>query len=228
MAWPAIVGAVIGGAASIAGGKYAADSAAVSQQNTNYANLQIAREANAASALEAQKNRDWQEMMSNTSYQRSMADLEAAGINPMLAYTSGASTPGGATATAQAARMESTERDAAKIRADSVVNAIDRVLAVMTAKANIKKVEAEAQTAKDLGYKLHHEGNLAAMKNYTENAVLKKLGVDTKMGQLQLDTAKKYFEYNMDKLKIDKDFLKIDSVLDRVLPWSKRKESKAK
>lgn len=49
---------------------------------------------------QAQKLRDWQEYMSSTSYQRAMADLKKAGINPLLAFQtlSGASTPSGAMA----------------------------------------------------------------------------------------------------------------------------------
>ena len=36
-------------------------------------------------SLEAQKNRDWQKKMAETSYQRAVADMEKAGLNPILA-----------------------------------------------------------------------------------------------------------------------------------------------
>jgi len=44
---------------------------------------------NEFNAIEAQKQRDWEERMSNTQYQRTVADMQAAGINP-AALTSGA------------------------------------------------------------------------------------------------------------------------------------------
>lgn len=50
---------------------------------------------------EAEKNREWQEEMSNTSVSRRMADLRNAGLNPLLAVdnaSSGASTPTGSQA----------------------------------------------------------------------------------------------------------------------------------
>jgi len=57
------------------------------------------QQTNASNAQMAQQQMDFQQQMSNTSYQRGTADMQAAGLNPMLAYSQGgASSPGGSTA----------------------------------------------------------------------------------------------------------------------------------
>lgn len=91
-----IAGPVLGGVASLLG-----------QKSANDTNVQLSREAADFNAREAEKNRSYQTEMSNSAYQRAMADMSKAGLNPMLAYSQGgASTPSGSSGSMAAARVE--------------------------------------------------------------------------------------------------------------------------
>nr|DAV74449.1 MAG TPA: Putative minor capsid protein [Microviridae sp.] len=76
---------------------------AIMQGVYNHIENQTAMNFNSTEAL---ANREWQERMSNTAYQRAVKDMREAGLNPILAFQNGgASTPGGSTATISGASM---------------------------------------------------------------------------------------------------------------------------
>ena len=76
---------------------------AIQQGIYNHIQQNAAMSYNSAEAL---ANRNWQEHMSNTAYQRAVEDMRKAGLNPILAYAQGgASTPGGSGATITGASM---------------------------------------------------------------------------------------------------------------------------
>lgn len=84
----AISGLIAGGIASAIGAAAGGIGSSIAQGEYNKA--------------EAQRNRDWQEYMSNTAMQRAVKDYEAAGLSPAMMFAGGggnsASTPSGSTA----------------------------------------------------------------------------------------------------------------------------------
>lgn len=81
----ALLGPILGFAGDILGGLMGGSA----QRAANRANIQLQRE-----------QRDWEERMANTAWQRAMEDMKAAGLNPMLAVSQGAaSTPNVSAAT---------------------------------------------------------------------------------------------------------------------------------
>lgn len=135
---------------------------AVSSANNAYNAAQAAaqmkfQEQSAAKAMDfnarqAEITRNWQEMMSNTAYQRQVRDMVAAGLNPVLGVSnSGAAVPSGATGTGVASQGAKSEADTTMANAfSSMVNALvqgqtARDVAEINAKTSMHNAELSAQ-----------------------------------------------------------------------------------
>lgn len=79
---------------------------AINQHYTNRQNKEQASAANSVSESMQAEGQAWSKEMSNSAHQRQVKDLEAAGLNPLLSSTGGASAPGGSGGQGTQARME--------------------------------------------------------------------------------------------------------------------------
>lgn len=102
----------------------------------------------------ASRQMEFQQQMSNTSYQRAVKDMQAAGLNPMLAYSQGgASTPSGATATMQ---------DVATPAVNSALSATKNQAEVANLRETNNNIKSQTALNTSLAVKAQADANLSS------------------------------------------------------------------
>jgi hypothetical protein len=164
------------------------------QQDTNSANRELAAE-----------NTAFQERMSNTAYQRQVKDLEASGLNPMLAYVKGggASTPSGTVLPMQnavasgissaesAARSSKVGYEVSNIESQSMLN---RAKSFLTESQNALNFASADQKRSQIGLmehqaeKIKHEIKNIPLEGDRLIAAAKQLTETAKLSQFQQGT----------------------------------------
>lgn len=202
-----VAGSLLGGALSYFGAREANKANKKMAREQMDFQHKLAREQMTFQQLSNVQQMDYQERMSNTAYQRAMADMRAAGLNPILAYNQGgASSPGGASSAGAGG-------------SGSSANMVNAISGALSSAIEVRRARAEVENLRETN-KLIREQARTARSQSEKNEADSALAEQTK-GLTAANTAKALLE--VENFQPEQVRKWVDTIGDNINPLSKLK-----
>lgn len=159
---------------------------------------------NKFNAKQAQIAREWNQEMDNTKYQRQVADMKAAGVNPALAMNGGVTTQAGSNATAQGATP-------AYMNLSSMANMVQALSQARLNDSQAKNIDTDTKVKEQ-------QAGYYSTLNDKEVQLIESIKIDNKYKDQfwQLNIKGKEIENNLTDAKVSETYQNIEKLKSEI------------